>query len=477
MAMGRADRRLLLSLAVGAAVAGAASARAAVEFEPAITVGIAHTDNLTLASTDEESETVYQLLPSFTLAHQTPRVTSQVAYQMNAYRYDSRGEDEIYNRFNGQTTIALDPDNFFFDLGASRAQSVRDASFAIPRSTLPITGNRIDRDEAFAGPSFQYPLGRNVTASGNYQRTWVRYDDDIDTTSFRTRDADSDTAAFSFDNYRRQQGLTWAVRYTSMETDYGVFVPWRHKQAIAELGAWIGQGLRIFASGGKESSWDDPFDSGLEDTLWDAGITKTAGERWLIELAAGERTFGSTRRGRLEFTFRRGNMSFVYNEQPTTQERNPFVRGGLFDPLEPDDFLSEPGTPERFISKRLQWSLGFELRRTQLNFYLFDETREQRVLLDGTPVQDIEQSGASVSVSRQLGARTELRAAASRSSRQFQVGSERDLTEASLAANYSIGPRSDLSLEYRYVEDEPADGPPDSGYEANTVSLLFTRTF
>jgi len=479
MVTGKAEphRSVLLSIAIASILCGT-DAVAAVDLQSEVTAGIAYTDNVTLASTAEESEVVYQLLPSFTLAQRATRMTSSVAYQMSAYRYDSGGENEVHNQFDGRTTIELDPENFLFDLGASRGQSIRDASLAIPRGTLPISANRVDRNEAYAGPSFRYPLGRSVTAAGSYQRSWVRYDDEPDATNFSTRDADSETVTFSFDNYRRERGMTWAVRYSSLETDYHVFVPWRYKQAVAELGAWVAQGLRIFVSGGKESAWDEPFDPSLEDTLWDAGLTKAAGERWVIELAAGERSFGNSRRGRVQFTFRRGSMSVVYNEEPTTQERNPYLRGGLFNPLEPDDFLADPGTPERFILKRLQWSAAFELSRTQLSFYFFDETREQRVLLDGTSLQDSEQSGVGISASRDLGARTNLRLGAGRSRRQFQPDVDGELTDASIAATYNFSPRSRLSLEYRYVEDKFDDNAvSDDGYDASTVSLLFTRIF
>ena len=479
MATDRPDgrRNLLLSLSC-AVVACSMNAHAEGQIGGAISAGIARTDNLALSTSNEEAETVYQVMPSFSLQQESTRIASQLAYQMDAFRYESLGEQQIYNRFDGRTTIALDPDNFFFDLGANRSQAIRDPRIAIPRGNLPISGNRIDRDEAYAGPWFQYPIGRNVVASGSYRRSWTRYDDAaLDSVDFTTRDADSDALSFSVNNYRRERGFSWAIRYNSAETDYHIVPSWKHQEAAVEFGAWAGQGWRLFVSGGKESPWEEPFESSLEDTMWEAGLNKTAGERFSLELAAGERSFGHTKRARLDVMVRRGRVSFGYVEEPTTQDRNPFVRGGLFDPFLPDDFLAEAGRAQAFISKRMELDASFELRRTQIGLAFINEQRERRILLDETRLPDIDQSGASVRVSRQLGARTDLRLAASRYRRQFELGNEVDLTEVMLGASYSVGPRSEVTLDFTRSEDEPRDEAVVGGYTANTLSFLFTRTF
>ncbi len=66
-----------------------------VEFAPYVSVGIARTDNLTLAPDgDEEAQTVYQLIPGFTLSQQGPRLSSEVAYDLEGYYYEQRSESE-----------------------------------------------------------------------------------------------------------------------------------------------------------------------------------------------------------------------------------------------------------------------------------------------------------------------------------------------------------------------------------------------
>src|SRR5690606_35617481 len=117
-----------------------------------------------------------------------------------------------------------------------------------------------------------------------------------------------------------------------------------------ELGGWVNRKLRVFTTAGKESAWDQPFDPALEDEFWEVGAAANSGGTFSAEFGAGERTFGSSRRGQLQIALRRGSTSLSYSEQPTTQERNPFRRAGLLSPDDPDDYLSRAGTPERFIA-------------------------------------------------------------------------------------------------------------------------------
>src|SRR5690606_1308442 len=124
---------------------------------------------------------------------------------------------------------------------------------------LYVSSNRIDRDEAYLGPAFEYSLGGDATVSGSYRRTWIRYDDDDVDVLVLGEKFTVDTVAVAFDNYGggsteedparapRDHGFTWAVRYESEETDYGLPVNWEYRSAIAEFGAWVGPSLRIFA--------------------------------------------------------------------------------------------------------------------------------------------------------------------------------------------------------------------------------------
>src|SRR5690606_35007984 len=144
---------------------------------------------------------------------------------------------------------------------------------------------------------------------------------------------------------------------------------------------------------------------------------------------AGERSYGSSRRGRLDLSFRRGRTALTYTEAATTTARDRF-RSGLLQPDAQEDYLFVLGRLERYISKALRWSLDLELRRTNLTLTLFDEARGQRAEADGTPPGDETQSGAYVYATWRAGARTELLATGRHVRREFGAGSESDLNLA-----------------------------------------------
>src|SRR5690606_29546236 len=124
-----------------------------------------------------------------------------------------------------------------------------------------------------------------------------------------------------------------------------------------------------------------------------------------------------------------------------------------------------------------RWWVRFDLGRTHVSLSLFDEEREQRFLLDGTSLLDIDQAGATIVASRRLGARIGLRAGATAVRRHYEM-SDSDLARLTFGVDYEIGSRTDLTLDFRRSTPEP--GSSDSfrrEYTVRTVSLLLTHDF
>ena len=457
----------------------AAATAAHAEFEPAITAGITHTDNVTLAPVDEKSELIYRLEPSFHFGHEAGAVTINADYRAQALRYRDLGETDVYHQYDVNLRTALIPDTFFLDIGGNRSQAIIDPEQTIPYSNLPISQNRQDRDEYYAAPSFQYAFGNNVAMTGEYRHTWLEYSETDEQASapFVAQDSRLGDASFSLDNYQRERGLSWALRYNWQRAEYEEGIPWEYQKAMVELGLWASSSTRLFAAGGKESAWDQPLDPKMEGDLWEAGFSHQLGERLSAEFAAGERSFGGSWRGNLDFRFRRGNMTLSYSETPTTEGQNRFRRGAFDGPEVPDDFLSRPGSTERFIAKRLQWTLNLELRRTGFALSLFDSDRTERTTAEGSPLGDESQRGANLLISYELGPRTDLRLGGSWAERELQDSGTRDLLRASIGADYRLGQRTLLALTYDYADEDGESAFVIRDYVANTVSLDITRTF
>jgi hypothetical protein len=437
-----------------------APVQAEVTFDPSIEVGVAHTDNLTLAAENPEPETAYELVPAFSLRQNGRRMTADVDYRAEGYYYKDLQDSNVFQIYNADVRAALDPDNFFLEFGASREQTVRDPESPLPPiSNLPISNNRVDRDDYYFGPSLEYRVGANATVRGDYRRTRIQYDEG-ETGAFLVPEYDSDQLEFSVDNYLKERGFTWAVSYTSDKTDYiQLFPTWEYNQAAVEIGTWVGKGARFYASAGKESPWDDPFDSSLQDDFAEIGFAKRVGENLNVDLAFGERSYGSSQRAELSYTFRHGETRLSYTDSPATQGRAP------------EDYLTRPGAAERFILKRFDWSVGIRLRRTDVSLTIYDEKREQRSTLGGIPIGDEAQSGAELAAGWQVGASTRFDVGVSTWRQEFTTGTQ-DLRFAWIEATRSLGARTDLSLELRRDDSRSASV---QSYTADVISLSLTR--
>jgi hypothetical protein len=292
----------------------------------------------------------------------------------------------------------------------------------------------------------------------------VRYDEEAEPTSAAaTRDWEEDVLNFAVDNYRRQRGFTWAARYSADRAEYeDLDMPWEYAQALLEIGAWVRPWLRVFAGGGKESAWDQPLDSSLQDTFWEVGFARAAVSGLRFEFAAGERTFGDSWRGLINYTSRRITTDLAYGEQPTSQSRT-------------NDFLTDPDSRERYIQKRFGWNFAVVFPRSTVSLAVFDETREERFELDGTPLDDQAQQGATLAGSWRAGTRTTFTLGVRRIIRELASAQERDFSTALLGVRYRFGQRTELSLDYEHSAEEETQVDPGSGYTANLISLFLTR--
>jgi uncharacterized protein (PEP-CTERM system associated) len=446
------------------------------ELEPTISASLIHTDNLTLAATDLEAETVLQLSPGLRIVQDSPRLTANAAYQLDAYRYDRRGESEVYNLFDGEVTYGVVADRLFLNAGAARTLSIRNPEEPIPITNLAISSNRVERNDYYVGPSFRVSVGGNAVFSGELRRNWIEYPGEDFGAGIEAYEDDNVT--LGVDNYQRRRGFTWAVRYESERTDYGQqFVPFEYRRGLVELGFWAREGTRLFAAGGEESAWDNASDPQLNDEFWEVGFAHQVTEKLRAEFAVGDRTFGSSRRGSLQYDFDRGQISFDYTEAPRNEASTRYARGALLSSAEPNDYLVRVGTLERYISKRGQWGVDYERERTGFSLMLYDEERVQRTRPDGTPLPDESQHGIDLEVSWEVGARTRLIVRGEEVTREFVVDQEIALADTSIGVVYELGRRTELTLSvasWRERADPPALG---RNYRAKVVALTFGRTF
>jgi hypothetical protein len=442
------------------------------DLEGSLAIGATATDNLFQAPEEGEDEIILRLEPTVFFAHESERLNAAADYRMQAYRYTGLGRSDVYHQYNAFLLAALVPDVLFLDLGANRTQSIVDPEAQIPSSILPISINRQDRDEYYVSPVFEYAFGRGVSVRAQYRHNWLDYSEDS-VSSSEDRDG-----LFSIENYRHGRGLTWAMRYSQLQTEYeDSLFSWEYRQAMAELGFWAGSNLRLFASAGKESAWDTPLDPSLKDDVWEAGFAYKSKGRFSAEFATGERSFGPSWRGSLTADFRRISTAISYAERPTTTNRRSYQDPDFTDPVAPNDLLGRPGQAASFISKRFDWLFQVEANRTKVLFGLYDETRTDKRSFSGQPLADEAQRGFNLSITYRLGSRTEVTARGSLADWDLQPSGERRFLRGWLSAKYDWGSRTSVTLEYQYGEQDSLDPTIRTDYVINSISLMLSREF
>lgn len=442
-----------------------------VEVSAGITAGASYTDNVYLvASPGETDDVVYSLSPWITLTHLSPALDANIIYQYDWYEYSDLDTTSSFHV--GSATFvgkALEED-LTIELGGRRRQVLSDPEDVIPGSRLPLAGGLTDRDELWVYPKFTRSFGRSLTFDTSYRLTEGRYDDP------RFQDDTNQQAMLALDNYRAEQGLTWALRYDGRKTEYNLSPTWERQEALAELGWWLSGKTRIFASGGKESPWDEPTDSKMTESIWEAGLAYASGDKVSAELAYGERSFGSTIRAMLDYAFQSGNVAVTYDEIPTTIGFDTALRQSPA--LNPDgvsDFLTGSGIAESYIRERLALDVGIQLRRLDIGASVFSEDRNNRVRADGSTLSDQKQDGILATLGWQAGARTQVLFTGRVVDREFSNVNKSRFTGFRVDLNYRLGVRSTLTFAYDRAKQEPDDATPAGrAYESNIFSLLFT---
>jgi uncharacterized protein (PEP-CTERM system associated) len=395
---------------------------------------------------------------------------ANVIYQYDWYEYSDLDTTSSFHV--GSATFvgkALEED-LTIELGGRRRQVLSDPDDVIPGSRLPLSGGLTDRDELWIYPRLRRSLGTSVTFDAAYRLMEGRYDDDL------FQDDTNQQVTVALDNYRAEQGMTWALRYNGQKTEYDLSPTWERQEALAELGWWLSGKTRIFASAGKETPWDELTDPKMTESIWEAGFAYVSGDKISAELAVGDRSFGSTIRAKLDYTFQNGNMAVTYDEIPTTVGLDTALRQApALDPDGVNDFLTGPGTAESYIRERLAWDLGLQLRQFDIGASVFSEDRTNRLLADGSTLGDQKQDGILATLGWQAGARTQIQFRGRVVDREFSNVNKSRFTGFRVDVNYRLGVRSTLTLSYDRAEQEPDDTTPAGrAYESNIVSLLFT---
>lgn len=425
-------------------------ARAAVFFLPVVVhsapwdfgvdvdLGVIFTDNIFLDQDGlEESETVYTIAPEFYLTSEGDRIDADIRYRPEAYFYRSNSDaDTVFHVVDAAMTGTLVREKLFLFLSASNFQSIITSEAQFPTTNIPLSLNRVDSRILEARPYWQQRLG-NIDLLLELAYIDVNFDDELFQNNTIKR------GRFDLGNIDRQQGFAWSASYDHVLSDYEDSLPWEFQRAELNIGYWVTGDARIFVGGGAETDINRLLVANLDEDFWEAGLQYRPSERFNLEFAAGERSYGSSFRLNFEYTLRRGFTALNYSETPTTGAQLPLGNRPINDTDNLDGILDEPGRSDRFIRKRLEWSTDIELSKSTLTVRIFGERREQRSTDAGMPLGDEEFAGVAVRWGWNMGVNTTLGLGADVSRRDDSVR-EDDLRRFQLDLAYRFSQRLSL---------------------------------
>lgn len=455
---------ILLLLGPGVALAAPA------EYGVIVDLGIVRTDNIFLANSGlEESETIFTVAPEFFLMKDSERLNANLRYRPQGVFYsDLDDADDVFHILDASLTTALAKDRFFLDLKAANFQSIVTPDGQFPTSNLPITGNRVDSRTFEVSPYWRQRLGQaSLLVKAGYR------DAEYDSSLYQAHN--ERYALFQLNNIESQQGFAWGVDYQFRRMEYEISTPWEFQRAGLNLGFWVNSGTRIFVVGGAETSFDDILTPNMDEDFWEAGFQYKPNQRMDLELAVGERSYGTSFRGNFSYTLRRGNISITYDESPSTRGDLSFDRRPITSTDGLDGILDQPGLSDRFVRRRAELNTSITLSKSDLTLRIFSEEREKRTTADGVALEDESLSGAAIRWSWNLGTKTVLGLGGDISERD-QFGRRDDLLRAGVDLAYNFSDRLSIRFEGMHSSQNAKENNT-FDYDENQIRVMLRTEF
>lgn len=431
------------------------------DFGVNIDLGAIYTDNIFLDQAgQEEGDLVYTIAPEFYLTSDGDRIDADFRYRPEAYFYQSNTDaNAVFHVLDATMTGALVREKFFLFLSASNFQSIVTPEGQFPTNNVPISNNRVDSRILEVRPYWEQRLG-SMDLLLELAYIDIRFDDPQFQNNTIRR------GLFELNSIDRQQGFAWSTGYRNVISDYEDSAPWEFQRAELDIGYWITGNARVFVVGGAESDIDNLLESNLDAEFWEVGMQYRPSDRFNLEFAAGDRSYGRSFRANFEYRLRRGDTSLDYSETPATGAQLPLGYRPVEDTDNLGNILDEPGRSDRFVRKRLNWTTDIELLRSALTVRVFGERREQRVSADGMPLDEEQFAGVAIRWGWNMGVNTAVGIGVDVSRRDDSVR-EDDLRRLQIDLTYRLSERLSLlgvimrssqegreSSEFDYVENQ-----------------------
>lgn len=328
LCQGRITIPLLLLGRINAGVAAAvgciifSTVHAAWDIESSAAVGVTYTDNISLTSESEkESETIVYVTPAIRISRQARRFNLDLNYSIEALFYSNVPDrNELYHQFDTNFGSELIENFFHLDGSLSYTQTTIEPAQTIAFDNLSGTGNRSNVATGAINPYIRRNFNNDYLLLLGTTRSIVDYLDQTDN-GVEIPDVDRREDNFSFEKLSGQSDWRWRISYErdiehekidGFDQDIEIL---NYETSQLDIYYALTSKLEIFASGGRETDLFSDFVSQErpQASFWEAGFNFHS-RHSRIEAAAGERSYGRSKRFQFERKSRILTFVLAYDE-------------------------------------------------------------------------------------------------------------------------------------------------------------------
>lgn len=355
---------------------------------PSLTLSETYTSNVNIGRIgNEQGDFITQINPSVSLTGTGRRLQLNLSYNMQNVLYvENDSRNNTFHQLKAHALATLVKDALFVDTSASVNQQAISLREVAPVDNLTLSNNRTDAITFHISPYLRHAFGDVATTELRYGYHKTHYEAvgfGSESNSYSARI----TSGATFKTF------PWGLGYSQQEAPASrqVASDIKFETYTADLRYVASRKLIFTVSGGDENhEYDAPtLQRKPSSAFWNAGLIWSPGSRTSMQASYGKRFFGNNYALSAKHTTRRSLWNLSYAESVTTTnmfrpESRTFMiadgAGNVFvDPQTDAPFLISLIIPtltnDVYISKRLQASIGYKLKRNNFNFSLFNERR------------------------------------------------------------------------------------------------------
>ncbi len=443
----------------------------------------------------KKSDLITQINPGVTVSGTGQRFNLNAQYMMNNLIF-ARNNDftRIRHMLNADANTEIIRDLFFVEGNALIAQQNIGLLGPQTDSNIFATGNRATIQVYSVSPYLRYRFQ-------NFASTEIRYTRSIvEGGIFGFRDSQRNSFQLGLNSGSSFTKLTWGLNYSNQMVHLsGVDRDIEFERSIANFRYHLTRRLSLTSSGGYERNSFVSIRGQTSLPTWTAGFIWSPNRRTNVQFSAGQRFFGDTYLGEINYSKRLLNVRVLYAEDITTfnQQAGAFGAFGALDAnilgglglqnlLGLTNFL----TNRVFLQKRFNATVALNGSRNDLSLNLFSISRTpySSADLDADLIglgnlflfDNTKQMGGSIAWNYKISPRTALNTTFSYLRFDFSGSSG---TNDNLVFSTSLNRDFDAdlrgSLEYRRI-DRLSDlqvGGGNIGQSANAVTVSLTKNF